>query len=91
MFVVYGTWDSVKVGLTTDDAKILQHIAVYFCNSVSDCMLAPPFLQGTACNVANVSQFLVMRETFNAPVFALAVQLPCKIGFLFHANVTALL
>lgn len=51
--------------LTTDDAKILQHSALYFCNSVSDCMLAPPFLQGTACNVADVSQFLVTRKTFS--------------------------
>jgi len=33
-------------------------------------MLASPFLEGTACNVANVSQFLVMRERFSSPVFA---------------------
>ena len=33
-------------------------------------MLAPPFLQGTACNVADVSQLTVMRETFSSPVFA---------------------
>jgi hypothetical protein len=56
--------------LTTDDAKILQYSALYFCNSASDCMLAPPFLQGTACNVANVSQFLVMRDPLSSPVFA---------------------
>lgn len=76
--------------LTNDDAKILQHSGLYFCNSVSDCILAPPFLQGKACNVANVSQFLVMRETFSSPVFvfnfssatALKVRflIPCQRG-----------
>ena len=64
--------------LKTDDAKILQHSALYFCNSVSNGMLSAPFLQGTACKVANVSQILDMRETFISPFLPvnLAVQFP---------------